>query len=164
MTEIGDEVIEQSGSQLESDEEGGRRGAEAGGDGEFVRVEYVKGRRRTGGVRASFAKQRATASEDCFTFFTTGALDRVLAVAEEQVLEKLGECYAARLEEVGMTDPNKRRSIRSTMLDLVKGRLEELGWRSSLRLPRHRLREQLGEKYRLGIRDLQTLLQVVLVG
>ena len=58
-----------------------------------------------------------------------GALDRVLTVVEEQVLGKLGECYGAMLEEVRMTDPNKRRSIRSTMLDLVKGRLEELGWR-----------------------------------
>ena len=48
LTEIGDEVNERSGSQLESDEDGGRRGAEVGGDGEFVRVEYVKGRRRTG--------------------------------------------------------------------------------------------------------------------
>ena len=55
-------------------------------------------------MRASLAKLRAVVIDDCFTFFTTGALDRVLAVAEEQVLEKLGECYGASLEEVWLTD------------------------------------------------------------
>ena len=101
----------------------------ASSDGEFLQIEYRKGRLKMGRIRANLAERRAAAIDNGVDSFIRGAIDWYLAGAEQGVLYKLVEGYGVRLDKVRMTDRINKRSLKSTMLHFVEGRLEESGWR-----------------------------------
>ena len=96
--------------------------------GPFVRVECNRGRMKTGS-RSRLAGEREVAIDLCVKSYQEQE-EGDLAVSKKEVIKRLEGLYERSLKNERLTDPNKKRSLRSKILmqGLVEDLLEAAEW------------------------------------